>query len=153
MLQGHHDEVKSVKFSSDSNRVLSCSDDKSIRVWNIANSQCIAKLKLHENINDFSFHLDGSLVVGFDDGSLEFWENVGDDTDYRWQLRWSTDIDSRALYVSGLNIQNVKGLSNQYRFMLEQRGAITAARNDDLSHHSSLEDIQAQEQSSINFFK
>jgi WD40 repeat protein len=33
ILDGHTDYVQSVAFSSDSTRVVSCSDDKSVRVW------------------------------------------------------------------------------------------------------------------------
>ncbi len=123
-LCGHKDKIVGAQFALDGTRVISGSEDMTIRIWNIANGQTITSLKFHNKIQDFSYHANGLLVVGFLDGSLECYKNTGDDLNYRWQLSWSTDIDSRELNAEGLRVSKVIGLSNQNRRMLEQRGAL-----------------------------
>lgn len=38
---GHTNWVRCVKFSHDGNKLVSCSDDKTLRIWDVKSGQCI----------------------------------------------------------------------------------------------------------------
>ena len=44
--QGHSDVVRSVAYSPDGRQLLSGSDDKTVRVWDVATGQCTATLQV-----------------------------------------------------------------------------------------------------------
>ena len=44
--QGHSDVVRSVAYSPDGGQLLSGSDDKTVRVWDMATGQCTATLQV-----------------------------------------------------------------------------------------------------------
>ena len=45
-LQGHSENVTGVAFSPDGALIASSSDDKSVRVWEVASGECCATLKV-----------------------------------------------------------------------------------------------------------
>ena len=77
VLRGHEYGVSCVAFSRDGKRVISGSGDGTIRIWVIATAES-SVLNLHGGVVDFSTHADSSLVVGFADGSLAYYQNLGD---------------------------------------------------------------------------
>ena len=40
-FSGHTNWVRSAKFSPDGKLAVSCSDDKTLRVWDVVNNKCI----------------------------------------------------------------------------------------------------------------
>ena len=43
-LEGHGDSVRSVAFSHDSTRLASASDDKTVKIWDASNGECLQTL-------------------------------------------------------------------------------------------------------------
>jgi len=61
--------VQSVAFSQDGSRVVSGSDDRTVRIWNVTTGEVEAELKGHTNsVRSVAFSQDGSQVVS---GSLD----------------------------------------------------------------------------------
>ncbi len=118
---GTHGGSKYVQFTHNSKRLI-VGNKKSVQVWDITSQKCITILNL-QDAKTFSYHINGTLVIGFEDRRIECWYNVGENNNYRWQLRWSTNIDNSRLNVEGLNATKLNGLDHQNRLMLKQRGA------------------------------
>ena len=75
VLWGHSDSVKSVVFSPDGSRVVSGSNDFTLRIWNVATGESEAELSGHSSwVNSVVFSPDGSLLVsGSTDGTVRIW--------------------------------------------------------------------------------
>lgn len=76
VIKGHTGAVRSVAFNSDGNRLVSASDDKTLKLWNIANQKFIATLKGHSNwVRSGQFAPDGRLLAsGSDDKTVKIWD-------------------------------------------------------------------------------
>ncbi|KAI0044175.1 WD40 repeat-like protein [Auriscalpium vulgare] len=73
---GHQDEVNSVCFSADGKRVVSGSDDGTIRVWDARTGQMVGGPFIGHTraVRSVAFSLDGALVVsGSLDGTIRIW--------------------------------------------------------------------------------
>ena len=46
-LSGHSNWVRSAKFSPDGRLIVSCSDDKTVRVWDRQSKQCVQTFYEH----------------------------------------------------------------------------------------------------------
>ena len=65
-LEGHSDPVKSVAFSHDGSRLASGSDDRTVRVWNVATGQVEQTLEGHSgSVNSVISLSDGSEFDSF----------------------------------------------------------------------------------------
>ena len=78
-LEGHDSDVKSVKWSNDSQFFASCSLDKTIRFWDIRDYKTINLLSAiqYANINDISIFSKGNntiVAVGHSDGLVTIWD-------------------------------------------------------------------------------
>ncbi|ETO07029.1 G-protein beta WD-40 repeats containing protein [Reticulomyxa filosa] len=75
-IKGHSDCVNNVKFSSDGNTIVSCSHDKTIKIWDLTNGKEIKKLKGHSHwVNDARFSLDGNMIVSCsNDETIRLWD-------------------------------------------------------------------------------
>jgi WD40 repeat protein len=74
-LKGHDSRVNSVSFSPDGKTLASGSDDKTIKLWNLATGNQITTLKGHDSwVNSVSFSPDGkTLASGSTDKTIKLW--------------------------------------------------------------------------------
>ncbi|KAF8236925.1 hypothetical protein L208DRAFT_575613 [Tricholoma matsutake] len=75
VLWGHSKQVRTVVFSPDGSRVVSGSDDNTVRIWNVATGESEAELKGHSgSVYSVVFSPDGSRVVsGSFDNTVRIW--------------------------------------------------------------------------------
>ena len=75
-LRGHDREVVSVSWSPDGTRLASGSDDKTVRIWEVATGKELSQLTGHQSrVSSVHFSPDGKrLVSGSSDKTLMFWD-------------------------------------------------------------------------------
>jgi WD40 repeat protein len=75
-FNGHADNVNSVSFSIDGRFSLSGSDDKTLRLWDVATGTCIRTFKGHEDgVNSINFSRDGRFALsGSKDKTVKLWD-------------------------------------------------------------------------------
>ena len=75
MLKGHSELVTSLAFSSDQRLLASASQDRSVRLWNIASRKAIATFIGHAGaVNAVAFSPNGrQLVSASSDETLKLW--------------------------------------------------------------------------------
>jgi hypothetical protein len=73
---GHEDNVWSAAFSPDGSRIVTASDDKTARIWDVATGQEIAALRGHQDgVASAAFSLDGSrIVTASHDKTARIWD-------------------------------------------------------------------------------
>ncbi len=101
ILPGHTGHVISVSWSPDGKYIASCSQDKTLKVWNAAIGDCIHTLKGHTLwINSISWSPDGKqLVSSSDDKTIKVWDvttgtcmhTLEGHTDQVKSIAWSPD--------------------------------------------------------------
>ena len=63
-LEGHLNAVNSASFSPDGTKVVSGSNDQTVRIWDAVTGECEQTLEGHsEAVNSASFSPDGTKVV------------------------------------------------------------------------------------------
>ncbi|KAJ0146221.1 D-xylose 1-dehydrogenase [Fusarium oxysporum f. sp. albedinis] len=74
-LEGHYGSVNSVDFSNDGTLIASGSDDRTIKIWNVATGKEEWTLKGHKGcIYSVAFSNDGMLIAsGSDDKTIKIW--------------------------------------------------------------------------------
>ncbi|HEV8066807.1 MAG TPA: protein kinase [Planctomycetaceae bacterium] len=75
-LKGHSKEVCAVAFSADGNRIVSGSDDKTLKIWDVARVQETLTLKGHSSrVMSVAFSPDGKRIVsGGVDKTAKLWD-------------------------------------------------------------------------------
>jgi hypothetical protein len=77
-LKGHEGPVNSVSFSPDGTRIVSGSNDATIKLWDAATGEELRTLKVHENsVNSVSFSPDGMRIAsGSHDSTIKLWDSI-----------------------------------------------------------------------------
>ncbi len=74
-LKGHTIAVQDAAFSPDSQRLATCSADRTVRLWDVATGQEILTLRGHRPIWSVRFVSDGRRLVGASaDGTIQVWD-------------------------------------------------------------------------------
>ncbi len=73
---GHTDDVRMVRYSLDGKQVISCADDKSVKVWDTATGTLLRTLGDHSSrVVSIALLPDGKrLLSGTDKGELDLWD-------------------------------------------------------------------------------
>ncbi|ETO15953.1 WD-40 repeat protein [Reticulomyxa filosa] len=76
ILNGHKKGVNTVRFSADGKKIVSASDDRTIRIWDVALGKEIQTLEGHiDNINTAEFSPDKNMVVSCSqDKTIRLWD-------------------------------------------------------------------------------
>ena len=78
ILQGHTSRVNSAAFNPDGKRIVSASNDNTIRIWDAMTGECLQILEGHgNNVNSALFSPDGrSIVSASQDENVRIWDAV-----------------------------------------------------------------------------
>lgn len=80
ILDGHTKLVKSASFNHDSTLIVSTSDDRTMRIWDINTGECIniiKRLNLTNGLRLASFNHDSKLILTTsDDNYIRLWDAV-----------------------------------------------------------------------------
>ncbi len=81
-LKGHSGPVNSASFSPDGKRIVSGSEDKTLKVWDAQTGRETLTLKGHSDaVTSVSFSPDGKRIVsGSGDKTLKVWDRSSLDT-------------------------------------------------------------------------
>ncbi|ETO27233.1 G-protein beta WD-40 repeats containing protein [Reticulomyxa filosa] len=76
VLQGHSNNVNSVKFSPDNCKIVSASDDQTVRIWDVKLGTEIKIFKGHaDSVDDAQFSPDGKMIVSSSqDETVRLWD-------------------------------------------------------------------------------
>lgn len=76
IIRGHSAKVQSACLSPDGNQIISASDDKTIRIWDVHTGECLDSLVGHKSEVLFAnYNSDGNRVVSTSaDGTVRIWE-------------------------------------------------------------------------------
>jgi WD40 repeat protein len=73
-LRGHTGCVNSAIYWTE-NRIISCSDDKTVKIWSLSTGECLSTLSGHLDwIYCLLLLSDKSLASGCEDGSIKIWD-------------------------------------------------------------------------------
>jgi WD40 repeat protein/serine/threonine protein kinase len=75
-LRGHTDPIYGVAFSPDGRRLVSCSEDQTVKVWDLGTGQEALTIRAHADmVRAVAFSSDGTrLASGCADGTIKVWD-------------------------------------------------------------------------------
>ncbi len=117
ILQGHTSRVWSVTFTPDGTLLISGSEDQTVRLWNTNTGQCLKILQGHTSrVRFVTTDPSGIFIIsGGPDGTMMLW-------DMQTGQHLRTMRNDRP--YEGMNIMNVKGLTETQKDTLLALGAI-----------------------------
>ena len=76
ILGGHASCLTSIAFNFDGSMLISASTDRTIRLWNVDDGECVCILKGHTGyVNSIAFSLDHSTLASAScDETIKFWD-------------------------------------------------------------------------------
>ena len=80
-LVGHSNYVESVAYSPDGTKIISCSEDKTIKIWNANTGECLKILEGHSvDVKSVAYSPDGKRIIsGSIDRTIKIWNaNTGE---------------------------------------------------------------------------
>jgi hypothetical protein len=72
-LRGHQSIVKDVKVTVDGKKIISGSDDRTIKVWNIETGECLLTLEGHQSHVESLAVTADKIISGSNDGTIKVW--------------------------------------------------------------------------------
>ena len=74
-LTGHAGWIKSIEITCNENHLLSCSHDKTIKLWNLEDGTCVRTFQGHtEYVYCIRANADGKVISGSSDKSVKIWD-------------------------------------------------------------------------------
>jgi WD40 repeat protein len=116
-LAGHSLVVQSIAFSPDGQTLVSCSADKTIKLWNVNTGECLRTLLGHTTvIRSVAITPDGTYIAsGSQDETIRFWDfNTGE----------CLKILKLPRPYEGMNTTGVTGLTEAQKATLKALGAV-----------------------------
>ncbi len=116
--KGHSAAVEAVAFAPDGKTVASGSIDKTVRLWDVATGQELARLGQHDNRGiSLLFTPDGSTLISSAwDGKVIFWKLTGQAKRQEWQLLGP--VHGLALAADGRHLATANADGTVYVFRL-----------------------------------
>ena len=86
-LFGHTKNATSAQCSSDNNKIVSTSQDSTIRIWNSCSGACIKILRAEGSIpRCASFGPDGKKIVSADENVIRIWDAYSGECIKKWKV-------------------------------------------------------------------
>jgi WD40 repeat protein len=75
ILKGHQDNITDIRFTNDSERIITASEDKTVKIWDL-NGRLLRTLEGHtDKVNTMDISPDGTmLLTGSSDYSVRLWK-------------------------------------------------------------------------------
>jgi WD40 repeat protein len=75
-FKGHEGRINGVSIGNQNNLVMSCSRDKTVRLWDTKTGECSTIIKAHnESVSSAVWSSNDKMIVtGSDDGDLKYWD-------------------------------------------------------------------------------
>ena len=77
ILEGHEDIINDILLLNENNNLLSVSDDKTLRIWNMEYKECINSIKTQVIQTCLGILKNGKFMVGGEDGSITIFNIEG----------------------------------------------------------------------------
>ncbi|XP_052823294.1 autophagy-related protein 16-1 isoform X2 [Octopus bimaculoides] len=74
-LTGHSGKVLAAKFFGDTVKVVSGSNDRTLKIWDLVSRACIRTIFAGSSCNDLVTHQGTSIISGHFDKKVRFWDN------------------------------------------------------------------------------
>jgi len=116
-LRGHRQRVRSVAFNYDGSKVVSSSDDHTVKVWNFPTGDCVYTCHGHsQTVWSVACSPEGQIFAsGGDDQTIKLWEMTTGEC-------LNTMILARP--YEGMKITATTGLTSAQKVALKALGAI-----------------------------